>query len=170
MTPPLLRHLARGTIAGLTLACVSCGNGRGHAEDVRFERVEDVTYTGCVVADDRVPPRLRLWTFDGDEPRDIGVGGTRLRQSTTVNGPWLGTRQLELVGDQMAPLRRLADHRVRVTGVLDAQAGQPGSSTRCKMRTARSFVSCASRDSKCSKGPAWSIDMVDDETDKTLAR
>jgi hypothetical protein len=64
MASLLLRHLARGTITRLTLACVSCGNGRGHAGDVRFERVEDVTYTGCVAADDRQPPRLLLWTLD----------------------------------------------------------------------------------------------------------
>jgi hypothetical protein len=79
-----------------------------------------------VAADDREPPRLLLWTLDGDELRDIGIGGTRLRQSTTVNGPWVGTTQLELVGDQMAPLRSHADHRVRVTGVLDAQDGTTG--------------------------------------------
>jgi hypothetical protein len=89
--------------------------------------VEDVTYIGCVAVEDREPRRLLLWTLDVGGRRDPWVGGlTRTRQSTTVNGPWLGTRQLELVGDQVAPMRSHLDQRVQVTGVLEAQDGTTG--------------------------------------------
>jgi hypothetical protein len=127
MAQTSMRRVGRVTIGALTVTCsVSCGNGRGNSQHIRFERVENATYVGCVAVDYRDPHRLLLWTLDAPGRVDVGAGFTHTGQSTTVNGPWLGTRQLELVGDQVESIGRHRDGRVRVSGVLEEQEGTTG--------------------------------------------
>jgi hypothetical protein len=122
------RRVGITTISGLALACsVSCGSGRGDPEYVRLGRVENVSYLGCLTMDARQPQRLLLLTVDtSEQPGSQSSGLTRAEPSTSTRGPWVGTRQLELVGNQVAAMGRDSERRVRVNGVLEEQDGTTG--------------------------------------------
>jgi hypothetical protein len=115
------------TVAGLALAsAVGCDYGRGAPADVVFPRVDNVSYLGCVEVGPRESSRVLLWTLDDPSGSErVGrVSGTG--QSTSANGAWLGTTQLELEGDQVGEIATHHGHRVRVTGTLEEQGGSSG--------------------------------------------
>jgi hypothetical protein len=117
----------RVTVAGLALAAAAgCDYGRGASESVVLPRIDNVTYLGCVELEGRESSRVLLWTLEeppAPEPAGRGIGSG---QSTTVNGPWLGSRQLELAGDQAGEIGSHHGKRVRVTGTLEEQGGSTG--------------------------------------------
>jgi hypothetical protein len=117
----------RVSIAGLALAAaVGCDYGRGAAADVVLPRIDNVTYLGCVEFEGGESSRVLLWTFEDPSAAEPAGGGIGSGQSTTVNGPWLGTRQLELVGDQAGELGTRHGQRARITGTLEEQRGSTG--------------------------------------------
>jgi hypothetical protein len=70
---------------------------------------------------------LLLRMLDDSAAADsAGHGYPHTAQSTSINGPWLGTRQLELVGEQADAIASHAGRRVRVTGALEEQLASTG--------------------------------------------
>lgn len=114
-------------LAGLTLATTVSCSGRGVSEPVDLPSVDNVTYIGCVDPGQGPGSRLLLWTLD--EPLPAGTTGESAplnRQSTSASGPWPGTRELELVGDQSEAMASHRGHRILVAGTLEEQHGSTG--------------------------------------------
>jgi hypothetical protein len=107
------------------LACMGCTNGRGRSEVLVLDRIESARYFGCVDRDRRTD-RLFLLAVDDAPPRATGQPTDSVAQSTTANGVWLGTRQIELVGDRASTIGNHVGQRMWVTGVLEEQQGSTG--------------------------------------------
>jgi hypothetical protein len=105
---------------------VSC-SGRGESYETTFDSVDNVTYLGCLALDHQQDDRLLLSIVEAPPPEaSAGQPVAPASQSTTVNGPWVGTRQVELVGDQREAIGRHTGGRVRVSGQLEAHTGSTG--------------------------------------------
>jgi hypothetical protein len=131
--PRLVRpRLRRRQSVGLALpvavlvSALACTGGRGASDSVLLQAVDNVTYLGCVDRDQQSSRHL-LRTLDEPAAADPAPHGhPQTTESTSVGGPWPGTRQLELVGDQADAIAGHAGRRVRVTGMLEEQLASTG--------------------------------------------
>jgi hypothetical protein len=111
-------------VATATLATVGCGDDRRDPEAVSLGSAAELTVVGCIAVD-KDDGRTLLWIVD--EPAlAAGVPRSTVGQSTSVSGPWAGTRQLALTGERAATLRDRVGERVRVTGTIQEQVGTTG--------------------------------------------
>jgi hypothetical protein len=125
-------------------ACACTVNGRGTAQPITFDGGH-VTIDGCLSSPDE-DGKLRLRIVgrsdaDGDQRGNIGPVGTPLSQSTSIDGPWIGTRQLELIPNGSMNLAQYYGRVVRVTGALEPAAGTTGLTDQMKAADGVRFVS-----------------------------
>ncbi len=118
----MARRLKLMCVATATLAAVGCGDDRRDSEAVSLGGAAELTIVGCIAVD-KDDGRTLLWIVD--EPA-AEVPRSTVGQSTSVSGPWAGTRQLALTGEQAATLRDHVGARVRVTGTIHEQVGTTG--------------------------------------------
>lgn len=132
-----LKRMAACSALGCAVSCEV--DGRGRPEPVDLNGANDVAFVGCVDTDDE-HERLVLWTLDDVE--SLKATGRRVMssgQSTSTNGPWIGTRQLELIGDRAAAIGKYRGQRVVVSGALEEQPGTTGPTDQVQHARGTSF-------------------------------
>jgi len=120
-------------------------DARGTSRPVTFNGGE-VTVDGCLAPDQDGRLMLSIVKVssatDDQESVDAGAAETGIRLSTSLDGPWVGTRVIELVSNPSASVNaRLNPDRVlHVTGLIEPEAGTTGLVDQMKSRSGVRFI------------------------------
>src|SRR5215813_12996680 len=112
-------------------------DARGTSRPVTFSGGE-ATVDGCLVPDQDGRLMLSIVKVssatDDQESAGADAAGTGIRLSTSLEGPWVGTRVLELVSDPSVNATQYPGRVVHVTGLIEPEAGTTGLVDQMKSR------------------------------------
>jgi hypothetical protein len=121
-------HALPAMLLVCVLACRGSGPGEGTGTALP---AQPIAAEGCLTVDEA---RGRLLLSISEPPREstpdrdvVGSGGSHaIDQSTSIDGPWIGTRRLELSAAPTIAITQYDGRRIRVIGALEEQIGTTG--------------------------------------------
>src|SRR5262249_12521433 len=104
----------------------------------------EVTVDGCLAPDQDGRLMLSIVKVssatDDQESADAGAAETGIRLSTSLDGPWVGTRVLELVSNPSVNVTQYPGRVLHVTGLIEPEAGTTGLVDQMKSRSGVRFI------------------------------